>query len=55
MDLQAITPGMYKDELQHRRDLCVAGAWLYRRGFVVATDGSVTALLEDPQQRRLTR
>jgi L-fuculose-phosphate aldolase len=47
MDLQAITPGMYKDELQHRRDLCVAGAWLYRRGFVVATDGNLSLRLDD--------
>lgn len=42
MNLQAITPGMEKDEQQHRRELCVAGAWLCERAFVVATDGNLS-------------
>jgi L-fuculose-phosphate aldolase len=47
MDHQAITPGMEKDEQEHRRDLCAAGSWLYRRGFVVATDGNLSLRLDD--------
>lgn len=42
MNLQAITPGMQKQELQHRNELCIAGAWLYRRGFAIATDGNLS-------------
>ncbi len=35
-----ITPGMRKDERRHRRELCLVGAWLYERRFVVATEGN---------------
>lgn len=42
MNLQAITPGMQKEEQEHRSELCVAGAWLYQRGFAVATDGNLS-------------
>lgn len=47
MNLQAITPGMEKAEEQHRRELCAAGAWLYQRGFVVATDGNLSLRLDE--------
>lgn len=47
MNLQAILPGMEKTEAEHRRELCVAGAWLYQRGFVVATDGNLSLRLDD--------
>jgi L-fuculose-phosphate aldolase len=47
MNLQAITPGMRKEEGDHRRELCVAGGWLYQRGFVVATDGNLSLRIDE--------
>lgn len=47
MDQQVITPGMKKQDAEHRGDVCAAGAWLYRRGFVVATDGNLSLRLDD--------
>jgi L-fuculose-phosphate aldolase len=46
MNLQAISPGMEKADAEHRRELCAAGAWLYQRGFVVATDGNLSLRLD---------
>lgn len=40
MKPRAITPGMRKEEREHRRELCLLGAWLYERRFVVATEGN---------------
>ncbi|HEV2386489.1 MAG TPA: class II aldolase/adducin family protein [Candidatus Acidoferrales bacterium] len=45
-NLRAITPGMEKSEQEHRSELCRAGAWLYQRGFVVATDGNLSLRLD---------
>jgi L-fuculose-phosphate aldolase len=46
MNLQAIRPGVEKDEAEHRRELCAVGVWLYRRGFAVATDGNLSLRLD---------
>lgn len=42
-----ITPGNAKPERELRRDLCVAGRWLYERGFAVGTEGNLSVRLED--------
>jgi len=34
-----------KDERQLRRQFCEVGAWMYERGYVVGTDGSLSARL----------
>lgn len=47
MNEQAITPGMEKDEREHRRELCLVGAWLYQRRFVVATDGNLSLRIDE--------
>lgn len=46
VELQKISPGMEKSEQEHRSELCRAGAWLYQRGFVVATDGNLSLRLD---------
>ncbi len=43
----SITPGHAKPESELRRDLCVAGRWLYERGFAVGTEGNLSVRLDD--------
>src|ERR1700686_2984741 len=37
---------MEKTEQEHRRDICVAGHWLFERGFAPATDGNISVRLD---------
>src|ERR1700722_8023676 len=41
-----ILPGMRKTEEEHRRDICIAGRWLFDRGFAPATDGNISVRLD---------
>jgi L-fuculose-phosphate aldolase len=41
-----ILPGMQKTEEEHRLDICVAGRWLFERGFAPATDGNLSVRLD---------
>lgn len=43
----SITPGHAKPERALRRDVCVAGRWLYERGFAVGTEGNLSVRLDD--------
>jgi L-fuculose-phosphate aldolase len=52
MIADSITPGHPKPESELRRDLCVAGRWLYERGFAVGTEGNLSVRLD--QARILT-
>jgi L-fuculose-phosphate aldolase len=47
MTADSITPGHAKPESELRRDLCVAGRWLYERGFAVGTEGNLSVRLDD--------
>jgi L-fuculose-phosphate aldolase len=42
-----LLPGYAKSERQHRQDICVAGRWLYERGYVVACEGNLSVRLDD--------
>jgi L-fuculose-phosphate aldolase len=42
----SLQPGSGKDEEQHRRDLCVAGRWLYEHGYIVALEGNLSVRLD---------
>jgi L-fuculose-phosphate aldolase len=46
MTAESITPGHAKPENELRQDLCVAGRWLYERGFVVGTEGNLSIRLD---------
>lgn len=46
MIADTIAPGHLKTEDEHRRELCLAGQWLYERGFVPATDGNLSVRLD---------
>jgi L-fuculose-phosphate aldolase len=41
-----ILPGMQKTEEQHRNDICVAGRWIFERGYAPATDGNISVRLD---------
>jgi L-fuculose-phosphate aldolase len=40
-------PGSSKSEEQHRLDICVAGRWMYERGYIVACEGNISVRLDD--------
>src|SRR5258708_19555445 len=42
-----ISPGAFKPEHELRRELCIAGRWLYERGFAVSTEGNLSVRLSD--------
>lgn len=46
MTADTITPGHAKPENELRHDLCVAGRWLYERGFAVGTEGNLSVRLD---------
>jgi L-fuculose-phosphate aldolase len=48
----SLLPGSAKSEGQHRLDVCVAGRWMYERGYIVACEGNLSVRLDD--QRILT-
>jgi L-fuculose-phosphate aldolase len=41
-----LLPGSAKNEHQHRLDLCVAGRWMYERGYIVACEGNLSVRLD---------
>jgi L-fuculose-phosphate aldolase len=47
MTSDSLLPNHAKSEDQHRRDICVAGRWLYERGFIVACEGNLSVRLDD--------
>ncbi len=47
MSADFILPGAFKPEHELRRELCLAGRWLYERGFAVSTEGNLSVRLND--------
>jgi L-fuculose-phosphate aldolase len=43
----SLLPGHAKNDEQHARDICVAGRWMYERGFIVACEGNLSVRLGD--------
>jgi len=46
MTPDSILPGHPKSESELRRDICIAGRWLYERGFAVGTEGNLSVRLD---------
>jgi L-fuculose-phosphate aldolase len=46
LSADGILPGMQKTEQEHRRDICIAGRWLFDRGYAPATDGNISVRLD---------
>src|ERR1700688_4843233 len=46
MSTGSLLPGSAKSEQQHRADVCVAGRWLYERGYIVACEGNLSVRLD---------
>ena len=46
MASNSLLPGSFKSEQQHRMDLCVAGRWMYDRGYIVACEGNLSVRLD---------
>ncbi len=47
MSTDSLLPGFSKSERQHRQDICVAGRWMYERGYIVACEGNLSVRLDD--------
>ena len=47
MATETLIPGLGKSEEQHRGDICIAGRWMYERGYIVACEGNVSVRLDD--------
>ena len=47
MTPESLLPGHVKSEKQHRRDICIAGQWMYERGYIVACEGNLSVRLDD--------
>lgn len=47
MTPNSLLQGHAKSEEQHRRDICIAGRWMYEREYIVACDGNASVRLED--------
>jgi L-fuculose-phosphate aldolase len=45
--MEFLSPGSSKSELQHRTDLCIAGRWMYERGYIVACEGNLSVRLDN--------
>lgn len=46
MHTDSLLPGSSKSEQAHRLDICVAGRWLYERGYIVAWEGNISVRLD---------
>lgn len=46
MHTNSLLPGSSKSEQAHRLDICVAGRWLYERGYIVAAEGNLSVRLD---------
>lgn len=47
MPANSLLPGSSKTEKQHRLDVCVAGSWLYERGYIVACEGNISVRIDE--------
>ena len=47
MHTDSIISGSSKSEPQHRLDICIAGRWMYERGYIVACEGNLSIRLRD--------
>jgi L-fuculose-phosphate aldolase len=47
MTTDTLLPGSAKTEEQHRREICIAGRWMYERGYIVACEGNLSVRLDD--------
>lgn len=47
MATEYLSPGSAKSEQQHRADLCIAGRWMYERGYIVACEGNLSVRLDE--------
>ena len=43
----SLLAGNHKNEKQHRREICLAGRWMYERGYIVACEGNLSVRLSD--------
>jgi len=43
----SLSPGNLKSLEQHGRDICIAGRWMYERGYIVACEGNLSVRLDD--------
>src|SRR5438132_13947753 len=43
----SLLSGHAKSEEQHRREICIAGRWMYERGHIVACEGNISVRLDD--------
>lgn len=46
MSPDSLSPGNAKNEMQHRRDMCIAGRWMYEHGYNVACEGNLSVRLD---------
>lgn len=47
MIVDSLAAGHTKSEEEHRREVCVAGRWMYEREFIVAGEGNLSVRLGD--------
>ena len=47
MSTGSLLPGSAKSEQQHRADICIAGRWMYERGYIVACEGNLSVRLDE--------
>lgn len=47
MCVDEIAPGHHKTLEDHRREICIAGKWLYRRGYIPSSDGNISIRLDE--------
>ncbi len=47
MTPDSLSSGHAKSEEQHRREICIAGRWMYERGHIVACEGNISVRLDD--------
>jgi L-fuculose-phosphate aldolase len=47
VNTDSLLPGHAKSEEQHRREICIAGSWMYERGYIVACEGNLSVRLDD--------
>ncbi|HKW55846.1 MAG TPA: class II aldolase/adducin family protein [Candidatus Acidoferrum sp.] len=45
--MNSLSPSHPKNEAEHRHDICVAGKWMYERGFIVACEGNLSVRLDE--------
>lgn len=47
MNTNSLLPSHSKSEAQHREEICIAGKWMYERGFIVACEGNLSVRLDE--------